>query len=175
MSNGRRCIGKRRKGGSGLAFNPQPTDYFFLKKTEFPGPTPSKNHFWCPCVCLRFFWSGTWMGKRGYCTAAPRWRRGGMSRAPFSTPPQCNQFLTLLKITLPFRFQCRRARSQYPKDPHQGGLRGPGACSFWSAPLHTCTILFVCLSFMPPPFVPCVLTPYFFFPAPPHPPTPLLG
>ena len=156
MSNGRRCIGKRRKGGSGLAFNPQPTDYFFLKKTEFPGPLPPKNKKNTsppPLVWLRFFWSGTWMGKRGYCTAVPGGQRGGMRRARFSTPPQCNQFLTLLKITLPFCFQCRRARSQYPKDPHQGGLRGPGACSFWSGPLHTYTILFVCVSFMPPHFV----------------------
>ena len=87
-----------------------------------------------------------------------------MRRAPFSTPPPCNQFLTLVKITLPFCFQCRRARSQYPKDPHQGGLRGPGACSFWSAPLHTYPILFVCLSCMPPHFVRCCLPPNFFFP-----------
>ena len=89
-----------------------------------------------------------------------------MSRAPFSTPPQCNQFLTLVKISLPFCFQCRRARSQYPKDPHQGGLRGPGACSFWSAPLHTYTILFVCLSFMPPPLCPMLFDPLLFFPCP---------
>ncbi len=51
LSNGRRCIGKRRKEGSGLAFNPQPIDYFVLKKTEFPGPTPLKTLFWPP-VCV---------------------------------------------------------------------------------------------------------------------------
>ena len=129
----------------------QPTVFFSFFSNSLDQPL-SKALFG-PCVCLRFFWSGTWMGKRGYCTAAPRWWRGGMSRAPFSTPPQCNQFLTLVKISLPFCFQCRRARSQYPKDPHQGGLRGPGACSFWSGPLSTYTILFVCLSFMPPHFV----------------------
>ena len=33
-----------------MAFNPQPTDYFFLKKTEFPGPTPLKTLFWPLCV-----------------------------------------------------------------------------------------------------------------------------
>ena len=175
MSNGRRCIGKRRKGGSGLAFNPQPTDYFFLKKNRIPWINPSKNTFLAPCVRLKFFWSGTWMGKRRCCTAVPGGQRGGMSRAPFSVPPPCNQFHTLPTFCLLLPFQCRQARAQYPKAPHQAGLRGPGSCSFWSGPLHTCTILFVCLSFMPPHFVPCLLTPYFFFPAPPYPPTPLLG
>ena len=58
MSNGRRCIGKRRKGGSGLAFNPQPTDYFFLKKTEFPGPTPLKTTFGAPVCVSGFFGLG---------------------------------------------------------------------------------------------------------------------
>ncbi len=140
-----------------------------------PWTNPSKNHFWCPCVCLRFFGPGPGWENEGTVLQHQGGGGGGMSRAPFSTPPQCNQFLTLVKISLPFCFQCRRARSQYPKDPHQGGLRGPGACSFWSAPLHTYTILFVCLSFMPPHFFRCCLTPYFFFPAPPHPPTPLLG
>ena len=54
VSNGRRCIGKRRKGGSGLAFNPQPTDYLFLKKTEFAGPTPQKTLFVPLCVSQVF-------------------------------------------------------------------------------------------------------------------------
>ena len=93
---------------------------------------------------------------------------GGPTRLCFLIAPH-------FPLSLPFCFQCRRARSQYPKDPHQGGLRVPGACSFWSAPLHTYPILFVCRSFMAPHFVRCCLTPNFFFPAPPHPPTPLLG
>jgi hypothetical protein len=105
------------------------------------------------------------MGKRGYCTAVPRWWRGGMSRAPFSAPPTCNQFLTLINISLRFRFQCRRARSQYPKDPQQGGLRGPGACSFWSAPSTPAPFcLSVCTSC--PPLCPMPFDTLLFFSCP---------
>ena len=41
-----------------MAFNPQPTDYFFLKKTEFPGPTPLKTTFGAPVCVSGFFGPG---------------------------------------------------------------------------------------------------------------------
>ena len=77
MSNGRRCIGKRRKGGSGLAFNPQPTDYFFLKKNEFPGPTPLKTLFWTPVCVGSFFGLGPGWGNEGAALQYQAGRGGG--------------------------------------------------------------------------------------------------
>ena len=91
-----------------------------------------------------------------------------MSRAPFSVPPPCNQFRTLSTFCLLLPFQCRQARAQYPKAPHQAGLRGPGSISSRLAPLHTCTNVFVLHLVMPPHLVPCSVMPYFFFSAPPH-------
>jgi len=91
-----------------------------------------------------------------------------MSRAPFSVPPPCNQFRTLSTFCLLLPFQCRQAMAQYPKAPHQAGLRGPGSISSRLAPLHTCTNVFVLHLVMPPHLVPCSVMPYFFFSAPPH-------
>ena len=108
------------------------------------------------------------MKKLGHCTALPGWQWGGMSRAPFSVPPPCNQFRTLSTFCLLLPFQCRQARAQYPKAPHQAGLRGPGSISSRLAPLHTCTNVFVLHLVMPPHLVPCSVMPYFFFSAPPH-------
>ena len=137
--------------------------FFFCLFFRISRTNPSKNTFLAPCVRLKFFWSGTWMGKRRCCTAVPGGQRGGMSRAPFSVPPPCNQFHTLPTFCLLLPFQCRQARAQYPKAPHQAGLRGPGSISSRLAPLHTCTNVFVLHLVMPPHLVPCSVMPYFFF------------
>jgi hypothetical protein len=42
-------------------------------------------------------------------------------------------------------------------------LDGPGSFSSRSAPLHTCTNVFVCHLHMPPHLVPCSVTPHFCF------------
>ena len=97
-----------------------------------------------------------------------------MSRAPFSVPPPCNQFRTLSTFCLLLPFQCRQARAQYPKAPHQAGLRGPGSISSRLAPLHTCTNVFVLHLVMPPHLVPCSVMPYFCF-CPPSPNCHFLG
>ena len=72
-------------------------------------------------------------------------------------------------------FFYRPSRLPAPPPQQKVSLDGPGAFSIWSAPLHTCTIVFVCLSCMPPHLVPCSLTSHFFFFAIPHLTVPLLG
>ncbi len=54
-------------------------------------------------------------------------------------------------------------------------LDGPGSFSSRSAPLHTCTNVFVCHLHMPPHLVPCSVTPHFFVVAIPHLTDPILG
>ena len=102
-----------KEGQDRLLIRNQPT-IFFLFFSNSPDQPLSKALFWPLCVS-QVFWSGTWLGKRGYCTGVAGWQWGGMSRASFSVPPPCNQFLTLPNISLLLPFQCRQARTQYQK------------------------------------------------------------
>ena len=174
MTNGRRCAGKRRKGGSGLAFNPQPTDYFVLKKTEFLGPTPPKTLLW-PLCASECFWVWDQDGETKVLHSSSRRATGGDEKSSVFYPSSVIPVSLTYKNYPSFALPMKAARTQYPKTPPETGLRGPDSSSFWYVALRTSPIVFVCLSTMVPPFVPCDLTPHFFFPAPPHPTTPFLG
>ena len=93
-------------------------------------------------------------------------------RAPCPAPFTCHCHLSTHNIS---RFFSSPMQEALPS-PSRITLTDPfWAFSIWSAPLHTCTIVFVCLSCMPPHLVPCSLTSHFFFFAIPHLTVPLLG
>ncbi len=98
-----------KEGHDRLLIRNQPTIF------RIPRTNPSQKQLFRPLCVSQVFWSGTWLGKRGYCTGVAGWQWGGMSRASFSVPPPCNQFLTLPNVSLLLPFQCRQARTQYQK------------------------------------------------------------
>ena len=111
----------------------------------------------------------------GYWSAVPLQLGAESERAPCPAPvpPVCHR--SIPNICLFFSSPMQASPPPQQKDLGGPVLDGPGAFSFWSGPLHTCTNVFVCLSCILPHFVPCLLTAHFFFPAIPHPTVPLLG
>ena len=93
-------------------------------------------------------------------------------RAPCPAPPPCVCHLPISDISLFLPPKSRQAKRALATYPHQSASK---SYTSWFRSLHTCTIVFVCLSCMPPHLVPCSLTSQLFFYAIPHPTVPLLG
>jgi hypothetical protein len=106
--------------------------------------------FFLPVYC--FFFGLTFLALVGYCSAVSL-QLAESDRAPCTAPvpPVCH--LAIHNICLFLSSPMQASPPPPPQQNHLGGpvLDGPGAFSFWSAPLHTCTIVFVCLSCIPPP------------------------
>ena len=139
--------------------------FLFFKS---PAPTP-QNHFLSPLCLSVFFWALNFLVLLGYCSAGPRQLGTDYNRALCPAPVSCVCHALILNISLLLPFSSRQSGKPQQNHLSRPVLDCPGFCASGSGPLHTCTILFVCLSFMPPHFVPCFLTPHFFFlPPPPH-------
>ena len=138
--------------------------FFFFKS---PAPTPLKITFLSPLCLSVFFWALNFLVLRGYCSAGSRQLGTDYNRALCPAPVSCVCHALILNISLLLPFSSRHSGKPQQNHFSRPVLDGPGFCASGSGPLHTCTILFVCLSFMPPHFVPCFLTPHFFFSAPP--------
>jgi hypothetical protein len=165
LSNGRVLDGKRGKRGTRLAKIPHPEvcSFFF----QISCTNPSQNHFFVPFVSgLSIFWCCAGTAVQDLANQLGT----DYNRALCPAPDSCVCHALILNISLLLPFSISR-HSGKPQQNHLSRpvLDGPGLCASGSGPLHTCTILFVCLSFMPPHFVPCFLTPHFFFlPLPPR-------
>jgi hypothetical protein len=134
---------------------------------ESPAPTPLQTTFFALCLCVSFFCFGPFgVGGVLQCSTSPLGTE--LERAPSPAPVPCFCHLSIHNISCfsPSPMQAVRP----PQQNHLGGpvLDGLGAFSFWSVALHTCTIGFVCLSFMPRP--PCPMfpnaSPFVCYPAP---------
>jgi hypothetical protein len=158
LSNGRVLDGKRGKRGTRLAKIPHPevcSVFFFFKS---PAPTPLKSTFLSPLCLSVFFWALNFLVSQ---------LGTDYNRALCPAPVSCVCHAFVLNISLLLPVSSRQSGKPQQNHLSRPVLDGPGFCASWSGPLHTCTILFVCLSFMPPHFVPCFLAPHFFFLHPP--------
>jgi hypothetical protein len=125
---------------------------------------PLSKPLFLPSVCVFLFFGLAFLALVGYCSAVPLQLGAESDRAPSPAPVPCVCHLSIHNISRFFPSPMQAVRTP-PQQNHLGGpvLDGRGAFSFWSVALHTCTIVFVCLSFMPPHLVPCSLTPHFCF------------
>jgi hypothetical protein len=87
----------------------------------------------------------------------------------------CLACLTSKYFSCVFTFQCRQSGLIQQNRLCAAVLDGPDSISSRSAPLHTCTNVFVLHLDMPPHLVPCSVTPDFFFPTVPHLTATILG
>ena len=166
LSNGRVLDGKRGKRGTQLAKIPHPEvcSFFFF---QISCTNPSQNHFLSPLCLSIFFWAVNFLVLRGYCSAGPRQLGTDYNRALCPAPVSCVCHALILNISLLLPVSSRHSGKPQQNHLSRPVLDGPGFCAPGSGPLHTCTILFVSLSSLPPHFVPCSLTSHFFFPAVP--------
>jgi hypothetical protein len=162
LSNGRVLAGKRGKRGTRLAKIPHPVvcSVFFFKS---PAPKPLQTTFFASFVSVCLLLGCRFLGivRVLQCSTSPI--RGRLLKCSLSCPCHlCLAFLTSKYVSC-FTSQCRQSCLTQQNRLCAAVLDGPGSLSSWSAPLHTCTNVFVVHLHMPPHLVPCSVTPHFFF------------
>ena len=132
-------------------------------------PQPLSKPLFLPSVCEFLFFGLSFLALVGYWSAVPLQLGAESERAPCPAPvpPRCHR--SIPNICLFFSFPMQASPPHHQKYLRGPVLDGPGAYSFWSGPLPTCSNVFVCLSHVCPHFVLCLKTAHFFFPAIPHP------
>ena len=150
MTNGRRCAGKRRKGGSGLAFNPQPTDYFFLKKTEFLGPTPPKTLLW-PLCASECFWVWDQDGETKVLHCSTRRAAGGDEKSSVFHPSYVIPVSHTFKNYPSFALPMKASQDTVPQNPSRDRFARPGLLFFLvCCAAHLSDCLRLCVYYGPP-------------------------
>jgi hypothetical protein len=102
--------------------------------------------FFALCLCVSFFFALAFLALVGYCSAVPLQLGAESERAPSPAPVPCVCHLSNSQYFSFFFLAHAGSPPLPPQQNHLGGpaLDGPGAFSFWSVALHTCTIVFVC-------------------------------
>ncbi len=155
LSNGRVLGGKRGKRGTRLAKIPHPVmcSLFFFQISR---TNPSQNHFFASFMSVCLFLGSHFFGvvRVLQCGTSPI--RGRLLKSSLSCPCHlCLAFLTSKYVSC-FTSQCRQSGLTQQNRLCAAVLHGPDSISSRSAPLHTCTNVFVLHLHMPPPhLVPC--------------------